>query len=380
MGQGGAPLVLLAAGGTGGHLFPAEALAHALARRGVTVDLATDERAERYGSRFPARDIHLIASETVRARNPLSLARTAAMLGVGVLQAYRLLGRIKPSAVVGFGGYPTVPPVLAAALRGIATLIHEQNAVMGRANRLLAPRVRAIATSFAGVLDGAPKLAAKATRTGNPVRPAVIAAAAAPYAPPDPTGPLRLLAFGGSQGARIMADIVPPAIERLESHLRTRLAIVQQAREEDLARVKEVYARVKVTAEVAPFFTDLPARIAASHLVVARSGASTVAELAAIGRPAILVPLPHALDQDQAANAGVLERAGGAIRLPQEAFTPDRLAAEIDALASAPQKLVAMAGATRSQGAIDAAERLADLVMKTMAKKAFSGEVGTGSP
>ncbi len=263
-GQGGAPLVLLAAGGTGGHLFPAEALAHALAARGVTVDLATDERAERYGSRFPARDIHVIASATVRARDPISLARTATMLGVGALQAYRLLGRIRPAAVVGFGGYPTVPPVLAAALRGIPTLIHEQNAVMGRANRLLAPRVRAIALSFAGVLDREPKLAAKATRTGNPVRPAVIAAAAAPYAPPDPAGPLRLLVFGGSQGARIMSDIVPPAIERLAPQLRARLAIVQQAREEDLGRVKETYARAKVTAEVATFFTDLPARIAGS--------------------------------------------------------------------------------------------------------------------
>jgi UDP-N-acetylglucosamine--N-acetylmuramyl-(pentapeptide) pyrophosphoryl-undecaprenol N-acetylglucosamine transferase len=160
-----------------------------------------------------------------------------------------------------------------------------------------------------------------------------------------------------------MADIVPPAIERLEPHLQMRLAVVQQAREEDVARVKEIYARAKVAAEVAPFFTDLPARIAAAHLVVARSGASTVAELAAIGRPAILVPLPHALDQDQAANAGVLERAGGALRLRQEDFSPDRLAAEISTLASAPQKLVAMAQAARSEGAIDAAERLADLVI-----------------
>jgi UDP-N-acetylglucosamine--N-acetylmuramyl-(pentapeptide) pyrophosphoryl-undecaprenol N-acetylglucosamine transferase len=237
--------------------------------------------------------------------------------------------------------------------------------VMGRANRLLAPRVRAIALSFAGVLDRDPKLAAKATRTGNPVRPAVIAAAA-PYAPPGATGPLRLVAFGGSQGARIMSDIVPPAIERLAPQLRGRLAIVQQAREEDLARVRESYARAKVAAEVAPFFGDLPERIAASHLVVARSGASTVAELAAIGRPAILVPLPHALDQDQSANAGVLEQAGGAMRLRQDDFTPARLAAEISALASAPQKLVAMAAAARSQGVLDAAERLADLVLKTM--------------
>jgi UDP-N-acetylglucosamine--N-acetylmuramyl-(pentapeptide) pyrophosphoryl-undecaprenol N-acetylglucosamine transferase len=372
---GGAPPVLLAAGGTGGHLFPAEALAHALGRRGVAVDLATDERAERYGSRFPARQIHVVASETVRSRNPISLARTGLLLGFGAIQAFRLLGRIRPSAVIGFGGYPTLPPVLAAALRRIPTLIHEQNAVMGRANRLLASRVSAIATSFPGVLDREPALAAKATRTGNPVRPAVIAVAAAPYAAPDITGPLRLVVFGGSQGARIMADIVPGAIEALEPQLRGRLAIVQQAREEDIARVTETYAKANVTAEVAPFFADLPARIAASHLVVSRSGASTVAELAAIGRPAILVPLPHALDQDQAANAGVLERAGGAIRLPQSEFTPARLAAEIGALASAPQKLVAMAAAARAQGAVDAAERLADLVLKVagMVPPSFRG-------
>ena len=364
MQQNGAPLVLLAAGGTGGHLFPAEALAEALAARGVTVDLATDERAERYGKKFPARNIHVITSETVRGRDPIALARTGAKLVLGALQAWRLLGRIKPAAVVGFGGYPTVPPVLAATFRRVPTIIHEQNAVMGRANRLLASRVGAIALSFPGVLDREPHLAAKATRTGNPVRPLVLTAAATPYAAPDSTGPFRLVAFGGSQGARIMADIVPIAIERLEPHLQMRLAILQQAREEDVARVREIYARAKVAAEVAPFFTDLPARIAASHLVISRSGASTVAELAAIGRPGILVPLPHALDQDQAANAGVLEKAGGAIRLRQDDFTPDRLASEITALATAPQKLVAMAAAARSQGATDAAERLADLVMK----------------
>jgi UDP-N-acetylglucosamine--N-acetylmuramyl-(pentapeptide) pyrophosphoryl-undecaprenol N-acetylglucosamine transferase len=364
----GATLVLLAAGGTGGHLFPAEALAEALGRRGIAVDLATDERAERYGKAFPARHIHLIASATVRGRDPLSLARTAAMLGIGTLQAWRLMGRVAPAAVVGFGGYPTVPPVLAATLRKIPTVIHEQNAVMGRANRLLAPRVTTIATGFAGVLAGTPALAAKATRTGNPVRPAVVAAAATPYAGPDASGTLRLLVFGGSQGARIMADIVPPAVERLGRDLQARLAVVQQAREEDLARVKDTYARAGVTAEVAPFFADLPVRMAASHLVVARSGASTVAELAAIGRPAILVPLPHALDQDQSANAGVLAQAGAAMRLPQAEFTPERLAAEIATLASAPQKLVAMAAAARSQGAVDAAERLADLVINTIGR------------
>jgi UDP-N-acetylglucosamine--N-acetylmuramyl-(pentapeptide) pyrophosphoryl-undecaprenol N-acetylglucosamine transferase len=365
---GNQPLVLLAAGGTGGHLFPAQALAEALARRGVMIDLATDHRAERYGEKFPARSIHIISSDTLRRRDPISMVRTTAMLGIGALQALRLIGRIKPAAVVGFGGYPTIPPVTAATLRKIPSVIHEQNAVMGRANRLLAPRVRAIATTFAGVLERAPKLNAKATRTGNPVRALVIAAASTPYVGPDSTAALRLLAFGGSQGARIMADIVPGAITLLERQLQRRLVVVQQARQEDVARVRNIYAQAAVAAEVAPFFADLPARMAAAHLVIARSGASTVAELTAIGRPAILVPLPHALDQDQSANAAVLEHAGGAIRLPQNDFTPERLVREISALASAPQKLVAMAAAARSQGAIDAAERLADLVERTMAE------------
>jgi UDP-N-acetylglucosamine--N-acetylmuramyl-(pentapeptide) pyrophosphoryl-undecaprenol N-acetylglucosamine transferase len=363
----GVPLVLLAAGGTGGHLFPAQALAEALLRRDVILDLATDARAERYGGEFPARQVHVIASETVRGGNPFLLARTAAVLGFGLLQALRLIARLRPSAVIGFGGYPTLPPVLAAALRGVPTLIHEQNAVMGRANRLLAPRVTAIATGFA--LAPPPKLAGKVTRTGNPVRPAVIAAASASYVAPDTAGRVRLLVFGGSQGARIMADVVPAAIALLEPHLQMRVSVIQQARHEDLARVREAYARAGVAAELAPFFADLPARTAASHLVVARAGASTVAEIAAIGRPAILVPLPHALDQDQSANAAVLERAGGAIRLLQDDFTPARLASEISALASAPQKLLAMAQAARSQGALDAAERLADLVINTVERK-----------
>ncbi len=368
--SGTAPLVLLAAGGTGGHLFPAEALAAALARRGVTVDLATDPRGGRYGGKFPARKIHVVPSETVRGRDPISLARSAAILGHGLLRAHFLLGRVKPAVVIGFGGYPSIPPVLAATLRKIPTIIHEQNAVMGRANRMLAPRVSAIATSFEGVLDAQPALAAKAVRTGNPLRPAVLAAAAEPFTPPEAGGLVRLLVFGGSQGARIMSEIVPAAIGELDLALRSRLLLAQQAREEDLKEVRDIYARLKIATEVAPFFADLPARIAAAHLVVARAGASTVAELAAIGRPAILVPLPGALDQDQFANAGVLERAGGALRLAQVEFTPQRLAGEIAHLASAPQKLVAMADAARSQGIRDAAERLADLVMKTMQRKA----------
>jgi UDP-N-acetylglucosamine--N-acetylmuramyl-(pentapeptide) pyrophosphoryl-undecaprenol N-acetylglucosamine transferase len=366
--EGEPKVVLLAAGGTGGHLFPAQALAQVLARRGIIVDLATDHRAERYGTSFPAREVHVIASETLRARDPISIMRTAGKLGLGALQAFRLLTRIRPRAVVGFGGYPTIPAVWVAAARRTPTLIHEQNAVMGRANKLLASRVTAIATSFPGVLDRAPQLQAKGTSTGNPVRANVISAAANPYVVPDSERALRLVIFGGSQGARIMAEIVPPAIAQLPSEIRARLRIVQQARVEDVDRVREAYAAAQVFAELSAFFPDLPARMATATLVIARAGASTIAELTAIGRPSILVPLPHALDQDQSENAKVLEAAGGAIRLPQDLFTPERLAREIAMLASAPQKLVAMAGAARAQGTLDAAERLADLVTTLMRK------------
>ena len=362
MPAGAPPLVLLAAGGTGGHLFPAQALAGALLKRGAIIDLATDARAAHF--KFPARTVHLIPSATLRGRNPVSLARTASLLTLGTAKAWSMLGRVRPAVVVGFGGYPTVPPVMAATLRGMPTVLHEQNGVMGRANRLLAARVTAIATGFPTLARLDPRLQGKITFTGNPVRAEVVAAAATPYAAPEADGKLRLLVFGGSQGARVMAEIVPAAIERLTADLRARLAVVQQARPEDLDTVRGIYARLGVAAETAPFFSDLPARLAAAQLVVSRSGASTVAELSAIGRPAVLVPLPHALDQDQFANAGVLEAAGGAIRIDQREFTPARLAAEIAGLAGEPGRLGRMAQAAKSAGSIDAAERLAALVLK----------------
>ena len=359
-------LILLAAGGTGGHLFPAQALADALIKRSATIDLATDVRTVHF--QFPGRNVHLIPSATVRGRNPISLARTATLLALGTAKAWSMLGRLRPAAVVGFGGYPTVPPLLAATLRGIPTVLHEQNGVMGRANRLLASRVTAIATGFPTLAKLDPRLQGKTTFTGNPVRREVIAAAATPYAPPQPGGKLDLLVFGGSQGARVMAEIVPPAIERLPADLRARLNVVQQARAEDLDAARGIYARLGVTADCAPFFGDLPARMAAAHLVISRSGASTVAELSAIGRPAILVPLPHSLDQDQFVNAGVLAEAGAALRIEQRDFTPERLAAEIAGLAADPARLGRMAQAAKSAGTSDAAGRLADLVLE-VAKK-----------
>jgi UDP-N-acetylglucosamine--N-acetylmuramyl-(pentapeptide) pyrophosphoryl-undecaprenol N-acetylglucosamine transferase len=358
------PLILLAAGGTGGHLFPAEALGVELMKRGLRVRLATDSRALRYSGLFSRDMIDVVPSETVRGRTPWSLAYTGIMLAAGTAVALNLMRKLRPAAVVGFGGYPTLPPLLAARLFGIPGIIHDSNAVLGRANRFLSSRVNAIATSLPGVLDRDPALAGKTTTVGTPMRPAILAAAAVKYAAPDPAGPFRLLVVGGSQGARIMADIVPGAIERLEPSLWSRLILTQQVREEDMARVRAVYDRLKIKAELAPFFTDLPAKLASHHLVVSRSGAGTVAELGAIGRPSILVPLPGSIDQDQFANAGVLAQVGGALRIVQTEFTSDRLAAEISALAAEPARLTAMAQAARGVGRLDAAQRMADLVMK----------------
>jgi UDP-N-acetylglucosamine--N-acetylmuramyl-(pentapeptide) pyrophosphoryl-undecaprenol N-acetylglucosamine transferase len=358
------PLILLAAGGTGGHLFPAESLGVELIKRGFRVRLATDARALRYSGLFSRDTIDVVPSATVRGRTPWSLAYTGAMLAAGTAVSLNLMHRLKPKAVIGFGGYPTLPPLLAAKFSGVPGIIHEANAVLGRANRFLSSRVSAIATSLPGVLDRDPQLAGKTTTVGTPMRPAILAAAGVKYAAPEPNGSLKLLVVGGSQGARVMADIVPGAIERLEPALWSRLVLTQQVREEDMARVRAVYDRLKIKAELAPFFTDLPARLAANHLVVSRSGAGTVAELAAIGRPSILVPLPGAIDQDQFANAGVLAQVNGALRIPQAEFTPDRLAAEISTLAAEPARLAAMAAAARGAGRLDAAERLADLVVK----------------
>jgi UDP-N-acetylglucosamine--N-acetylmuramyl-(pentapeptide) pyrophosphoryl-undecaprenol N-acetylglucosamine transferase len=356
------PLILLAAGGTGGHLFPAEALAVVLEKRGLTVDLATDHRAAHF--KFPARAVHVIPSATVRGRDPVALVRTAALLALGTARAWTTIGRIRPAVAVGFGGYPTVPPLWAASLRGVPTILHEQNSVMGRANRLLASRVTAIATGFRVLTHVDARVQSKMTFTGNPVRPLVIEASHVPYVASEFDGTIRLLVFGGSQGARVMSEIVPAAVALLGGSIRARLHIVQQARAEDIDVVSAHYTKLGVAATCAAFFSDLPVRMAAAHLVVSRSGASTVAELSVIGRPAILVPLPGAIDQDQFANAGVLEQAGGAIRIVQGDFTPERLAAEIAGLAADPARLGKMAAAAKSAGTIDAAQRLADLVAK----------------
>jgi UDP-N-acetylglucosamine--N-acetylmuramyl-(pentapeptide) pyrophosphoryl-undecaprenol N-acetylglucosamine transferase len=354
--------ILLAAGGTGGHLFPAFALAEELGRRGYPVELATDMRGDRYGTGFPARAVHRLPSSTLASKSPVEIAKTGLTLSRGMVAARRLLKSLKPSVVVGFGGYPSFPPLMAARLLKIPTALHEQNAVLGRANRMLAKYTTAIATSFERTKFVDDVLAAKCRFTGNPVRAVVIAEAVRPYAAPDSNGPISLVVFGGSQGARYFSDVMPPALKLLPEALRVRITLVQQAREEDAGAVKAEYAAAGIAAEVAPFFKDLPARMAASHLVVARAGASSVAELAVLGRPSILVPLPHALDNDQLQNATRLAESGGAWCIEQKTLSPERLAGEITSIVGDPQRLARAAAAAKAAGRPDAVARLADLV------------------
>lgn len=349
---------ILAAGGTGGHLFPAEALAHELIARGWAVHLVTDERAQRYASTFPATAVHQVASATIGSRSPVALLRSLWTIWQGARQSTIIINRLKPSVVVGFGGYPTLPPLWAATRRGVPTLIHEQNAVMGRANKALAGRVSAIAGGFLGARGAH---ADKIVETGNPVRPAVIDAAGSAYEPPAPNGPVRLLVFGGSQGAQYFADALPKAIGLVDQTTRARIAVTQQARPEDEAKVRAAYGALGIEADIAPFFTDLAQRMAAAHLVIARAGASTVSEISAIGRPAILVPYPHALDHDQAANAAALAAQGGAIVSAQADLSPERLAELLRQLTQEPGRLSDMASAAKRAGRPQATRLLADL-------------------
>lgn len=364
--------ILLAAGGTGGHLFPAEALAVELNRRGQPVELITDERALAYAGHFPARAVHAAPADTLRGSGPGAYLRLSRTLSVGIVKSVGILRGVKPLAVVGFGGYPTFPPLIAAKLTGAPVVLHEQNAVMGRANRMLARLANAIGAGFPTVAHLPRGLAA--THVGNPVRPQVLAVAGRTYNAPAGGGPIRLLVFGGSQGARVMSEVVPVALARLEPAMRARIRVVQQARPEDIDGVRRIYAAAGVEAELESFFDDMPRRMADAHFVIARAGASTVAELAVIGRPSILVPLPHALDNDQLANANALALAGGAIVTAQARFTPESLAEELAAKFADPDALEASAAAAKRVGAPDAAARLADLVLAvaTRSKSASS--------
>jgi UDP-N-acetylglucosamine--N-acetylmuramyl-(pentapeptide) pyrophosphoryl-undecaprenol N-acetylglucosamine transferase len=355
--------VVLATGGTGGHVFPAQALAGELIRRGRTIVVMTDKRGTGYGETFPGATIQIVPSAAFSDRSILGLLSAPFEILAGIVISYFKLKRLKPRAVVGFGGYPSVPVMLAAWFARKPTAILSPDALLGRANRLLMNKVRVIAANFP-LVRFLPRNKSKIVYTGYPLRPDVIAVAGVPYDMPSRTGTLRLLVFGGSQGARVFSERVPAAVAQLPLAMRARLDIVQQCRAEDLEGVRRVYEKLGVKAELAAFYRDMPKRIAWAHLVIARSGAGTVSELAAIGRPAILVPLPHALDDNQTPNADALVHVGGGWRVPQKDFTPDRLAGLLTAAFADPGGLAICAAAARKLAKVDATERLADLVDK----------------
>ncbi|MBA3516807.1 MAG: undecaprenyldiphospho-muramoylpentapeptide beta-N-acetylglucosaminyltransferase [Rhizobiales bacterium] len=360
-----ASTALLVAGGTGGHLFPALALREALVARGWRVHLATDPRVGELIEGVPAAETHRVPSATLAGGSPLAMLRSIAMMAQGVAKSRALLRQVKPRVVVGFGGYPTVPPLVAARLARLPILVHEQNAVVGRANKLLIAFGAILATGFERPNGGA--RAREIVHVGNPVR-AAVANAARPYQPAKGEGDFRLLVFGGSQGARVFSGLVPGALALLGEARRSRVRIVQQARPEDIDSTRSTFSGMGVPADVEPFFTDMGVRLAAAHLVLCRAGASTVAELAALGRPAILVPYPHALDHDQAENARALAEVGGAWIMPESELDPSTLARKLASLMDAPDELTAAAEAARAQGRLDAAERLADLVERCVGR------------
>lgn len=328
--------IVIAAGGTGGHFFPAEALATALIARGHRIVLMTDERtASRLGPVFSRGETHVLSGAGLAGRGFAKAARATASLTAGILQARAILARIDAGCIVGFGGYPSVPPVVAARLlrRRPMILLHEQNAVLGRANRVCARMADLLALGMADTA-GVP-LGTSVIFTGNPVRPAIQAVAETPYVPPHDR--IELLVLGGSLGARIFADVVPDAVARLTDTMRKRLHVTQQCRQEDLHRVRTIYGIAGVEADLAPFFDDVADRLAAAHLVISRAGASSCAELAVTGRPALLVPLPGAIEDHQMANACALT---GAIVLPQTGLTSASLAARLESLLGSPSALV----------------------------------------
>ena len=359
-----APLLLIAAGGTGGHIFPAQALAEEMIARGWRVRLSTDARGAGYADGFPPQvERQVIRAGTFARAGPSKLAAPF-QIGAGVASAVAAMRRDPPACVAGFGGYPALPAMAAATLLGRPRLIHEQNAVLGRVNELFARRVARVAC---GIWPTALPAGARGVHTGNPVRAAIAALAGVPYATPA-AGPLNVLVIGGSQGARVLSATVPAALAAVPAELRARLLVAHQARAEDRERVLAAYADARIEAEVRPFFDDVPARLVAAQLVVSRAGASSVADIAAIGRPSILIPLAIARRDEQTANARSLVEAGAAVLLPERELTPERLAADAAAILGDSARAAAMAAAAAGLGRPDAARRLADLVEELAAR------------
>lgn len=353
--------IVIAAGGTGGHVFPALALARGLTGADLPTVFVTDRRGGSFGSEFADIPSYTVRAGALAGRGLLGTVRGIADLVLGVFQARALLRRLTPTLAVGFGGYAAVPPLIAAWSLGIPTLVHEANAVLGRANRLLAPRARAIATAFPETVKVRPHDRARLVRVGNPVRESFLALRDRPYAPPSTDGPIELLVVGGSQGARVLGTVLPAALTHLPAGLRARLRVVQQCRGEDLPAAQSTYREAGIDATLAPFIENVADRLAAAHLVIARAGASTVAELTAVGRPAILIPYPYATDGHQEVNARALAAAGGAWVMTERDLTPGSLGTLIADLIADPSGLATAADRSRAFGRPDAVERLVDL-------------------
>ena len=353
--------IILAAGGTGGHMVPAHAVAAELIRRGAGVALITDDRGSRIPGLFDGVPVHVLPAGRLGG-GPLGWLKALGAVVRGRRQARALYKQFTPDAVVGFGGYPAFPALLAASASNIPTILHEQNAVLGRVNRLLAGEAEAIATAYPEVQRLKAAYNGKVALVGNPVRESVKRLGEAPLPPFDEVAPLKLLITGGSQGASILGTVVPAGLGELEPSIRHRLQVVQQCRPDDIEAVRNHYAELKIPAELMTYIADMPAKLAEAHLVIARAGASTIAELTAAGRPAILVPLPSATDDHQTANAREMARAGGARMIAQDDFTPEALARQIEALAHDPQALANAAARSLSVGRPNAASDLADLI------------------
>ncbi len=354
--------VIIAAGGTGGHMIPAHALSEELLRRGHRVTLLSDARGLRFPGLFEGADRHVLDSATASGANPIAWLKAALAVRKGRTEGRRIAREAGANAVVGFGGYPSLPGLLAGISLGLPSLIHEQNAVLGRVNRQLQGRVSAIALTYADTARLQPANKARATRTGNPVRTAILAARDVPYAAPEGDEPMRLLVVGGSQGARILGRLVPEAVAQLPDALRSRVKVAQQCRSEDLSAVAAAYSAAGVDADCQTYMADLPERLAAAHLVISRAGASTMAELMAMGRPAILIPFAAATDDHQTANAAGYVAAGAGLMLPEAEATPSKLAGSLLGFLKSPEALAAAAASARALGVPDAAVRLADLV------------------
>ena len=366
---------LLAAGGTGGHMIPAHALAEELMRRGHGVTLVTDARGARIPGLFQGVDVHVLPAGRLGG-GLLGWARAAKGIWAGRKAARALIRECEPAAVVGFGGYPALPALLAALSLKLPTALHEQNAVLGRVNRLLARRVRVLATAYRRV-DRVPR-GVEPVVVGNPVRAEVLALRDQPYPPLTEDGIFRLLVTGGSQGANILSHVVPDALGLLPIVLRQRLQVTQQCRPEDIEQVRARYAELDIPADCATYLEDIPERLGWAHLFVGRSGASTIAELTAAGRPAILVPLPSAMDDHQTANAREMAATGGAASIPQSAFTPQRLAKQMQKMALEPGALENAARRAREAGYPNATRDLADLVENLAGPR--EAPVGSRSP